>query len=160
MYTPLVLLLLAAVFNGTLAGASLDTSLVKLPARRRIGARAYAVFARGNDLGSGRWVYPAWAIAATLLVFAATVVGLVGHPGTGTTVALIVASAASVVHFGATSRAAPLMLGIRDAADDEGQLAARLDAFARWHALRAVFQLIAFLAAVCALLLEAGGART
>ena len=47
-----ILLVLAVVFNGLLAGTSFDTALVKLPARRRIGARAYAVFARGNDLGN------------------------------------------------------------------------------------------------------------
>jgi len=82
MHTLLALLVLAVVFNGTLAGASLDTSLVKLPARRRIGARAYAVFA-------------------------ATIAGLVHHAGTGATVPLVGASAASLVHFGATSRAAP-----------------------------------------------------
>ena len=150
MHALVVLLVLALVFNGTLAGASLDTSLVKLPARLRIGARAYAVFARGNDLGSGRWVYPAWAVAAALLVFAATVVALVHRPATGAFVALVVASVATLVHFGATGRAAPLMLGIRHAADDEAGLAARLDAFARWHALRTVFQALAFLCLLAA----------
>ena len=153
MHMLLVLLVLAVEFNGTLAGASLDTSLVKLPARGRIGARAYAVFARGADLGNGRWVYAAWAVSAAGLVFAATVVGLVHHAATAPAFALVGASAASLVHFGATSRAAPLMLGIRRAADDEAGLAARLDAFARWHALRAAFQALGFLAVLAVLLL-------
>src|SRR5258706_10343577 len=53
------------------AGGSLEGSLVKLPARRRIGVIAYATFARGNDLGNGLVVYPIWAISAALLTFIA-----------------------------------------------------------------------------------------
>lgn len=49
----LLLLVIATAMNGLLAGLNLDTALVKLPARRRIGAVAYATFARGNDLGNG-----------------------------------------------------------------------------------------------------------
>ena len=71
-----VFTILAVIFNGTLGGASLEASLVKLPARKRIGARAYAVFARGNDLGNGLWVYPPWAIISTLLVFTAAIIAL------------------------------------------------------------------------------------
>jgi hypothetical protein len=36
-----VLIVLAAVVNGMLAGVNLEGSLVKLPARRRIGVVAY-----------------------------------------------------------------------------------------------------------------------
>ena len=49
------LIVIATVLNGGLAGGSLEGSLVKLPARRRIGVVAYATFARGNDLGNGLW---------------------------------------------------------------------------------------------------------
>jgi len=52
------LIVIATVLNGGLAGVSLEGSLVKLPARRRIGVVAYATFARGNDLGNGLVVYP------------------------------------------------------------------------------------------------------
>ncbi len=147
------LIVLAVIFNGTLAGASLDTAVVKLPARKRIGARAYAVFARGNDLGNGIWAYPLWAILSALLVFAATVTALATGPMSTIAIVLLAASAASIIHFIATSRAAPVMLGIRRAADDEQTLAAMLDRFAHWHAVRAVFQLLTFLMLVVTLLL-------
>lgn len=52
------LITLATAINGWLSGLNVDTALVKLPARRRIGAVAYATFARGNDLGNGLLVYP------------------------------------------------------------------------------------------------------
>jgi hypothetical protein len=87
----LVLIICAVVFNGMLGGASLEATLVKLPARKRIGARAYAVFARGNDLGNGLWVY------------------------------------------------------------QESVLAQKLDTFARWHAVRAAFQVLTFLVLIWSL---------
>ena len=148
-----LLIILAVIFNGTLGGASLDGALVKLPARKRIGARAYAVFARGNDLGNGLWVYPSWAIVAALLVLAAAIVSLAGGSTPALRAALLAAAGASVLHFIATSRAAPVMLSIRNAPDDEQLLAERLNRFAFWHAFRAFFQLLTFLILIWALLL-------
>ncbi len=43
------------------------------------------------------------------------------------------------------------MLSLRDAADDEAFLAHRLNAFATWHAYRALFQFLTFVALVWAL---------
>lgn len=54
----LALIVVATALNGMLGGASFEGAVVKLPTRRRIGALAYATFARGNDLGNGLWVYP------------------------------------------------------------------------------------------------------
>jgi hypothetical protein len=145
MSASLVLIVLAVAINGTLAGASLETALVKLPVRKRIGALAYARFARGNDLGNGLFVYPLWAVLATLLVFASTALSFVNRAPTGLLVVLSASSAASVLHFVATGRAAPIMLSIGKTPDDEDILAAKLDRFARWHGVRAVFQALAFL---------------
>ena len=71
------LIALATAVNGLLAGLNTDTALVKLPARRRIGAVAYATFARGNDLGNGLVVYPLVGIGAVLLTVLATVVSYI-----------------------------------------------------------------------------------
>jgi hypothetical protein len=149
----LVLIICAVVFNGTLSGASLEASLVKLPARRRIGARAYAVFARGNDLGNGLWVYPPWAIGSALLVFAATAAAFASRAATLLAVALAIASTTSILHFLTTSRAAPVMLSIRDAPDEESVLARKLNTFARWHAIRAAFQVLTFLVLIWSLVI-------
>lgn len=148
-----VLTILAVIFNGTLGGASLEASLVKLPARKRIGARAYAVFARGNDLGNGLWVYPPWAIISTLLVFTAAIIALTSRSSPPVPAILLAASATSIFHFAATSQAAPVMLSIKNAPDDESVLGRKLDRFARWHAVRAGFQVLTFLVLLWALLL-------
>lgn len=138
------LILIATALNGGLAGASLEASLVKLPARRRIGNVAYATFARGNDLGNGLVVYPVWAISAALLTILAMVVALVIHQPAGLVLPLSLASATSVCHFLATSQAAPVMLSLKDTPDEEAILRAKLDRFERWHAVRATFQVLTF----------------
>lgn len=73
----IVLIVVATALNGILAGISVEVALVKLPTRHRIGAVAYATFARSSDLGNGVWVYPTLAISATVLTFAATIVALI-----------------------------------------------------------------------------------
>ena len=138
------LILVATALNGMLAGASLEGSLVKLPARRRIGNIAYATFARGNDLGNGRVVYPLWAISATVLIFLATVMSWVTIQPLGLFLPLLLASGTSVCHFLATSQAAPTMLSLKNTPNDEAILAAKLDRFERWHAVRATFQVLTF----------------
>lgn len=112
---PLLLALIAAatVLNGILSGISFEVALVKLPTRRRIGAVAYAAFARGSDLGNGVWVYPTTAISATLLTFAATIVACVESQPLAILVPITLASVASIGHFLATSRAAPTMIRLR-----------------------------------------------
>lgn len=141
----------AAAFNGLLSGISFDGALVKLPTRRRIGAVAYATFARGNDLGNGLWVYPSTAISAALLTIVAMIVAYVEHASAALLVLLSIAALTSIGHFLATSRAAPIMLQVGKAPDNEALLSALLDRFARWHAVRATLQVLTFLLLLWAL---------
>jgi len=147
-----ILIIVATVVNGMLAGASLEGSLVKLPARRRIGAVAYATFARGNDLGNGLVVYPVWAVSAALLTFIATGIAYVGHQSLALLLPLSIASLASIGHFLATSQAAPVMLSLKHTPDDEAVLTAKLDRFERWSAVRTTLQVLTFFVLVWALI--------
>jgi len=87
------LLVLAVVVNGMLAGLSFGVAVVKLPTRRRIGAVAYANFARGNDLGNGLVVYPAIGVLAALLALGATVTALLAKVPQSVLLPLVLASA-------------------------------------------------------------------
>ena len=138
------LMILATAINGLLSGLNVDTALVKLPTRRRIGAVAYATFARGNDLGNGLVVYPLLGVGAALLTVLTTAFAYVQHSRVEVLVLLSLASVFSLLHTFATTRAAPVMLSLKDAPNDETILAAKLDRFARWHAVRATFQALAF----------------
>jgi hypothetical protein len=146
------LIVVATVLNGIVAGFSFDGALVKLPTRRRIGAVAYATFARGNDLGNGLWVYPTTAIGAALLTVAATVVAAVERQPAALLLPLGIASLTSIGHFVATSQAAPIMLRVGKTPNDETLLAPLLDRFARWHAVRATLQILTFLVLLWALI--------
>jgi hypothetical protein len=147
-----VLILAATALNGLLAGLSFEVALVKLPTRHRIGAVAYATFARGSDLGNGILVYPATAIGAALLTVAATVVAYVEHTSATLLVPLSLATVASAGHFLATAQAAPIMVRVSKTPNDDALLAPLLDRFARWHGLRATLQVLTFFVMLWALL--------
>jgi hypothetical protein len=146
-----VMVALATALNGLLAGLNVDTALVKLPARRRIGVLAYATFARGNDLGNGRVVYLVLGVGAALLTILATIIAVVEQEPTALLLPLFLATVLSLLHTFATTRAAPVMLRLKTAPDVEAVLSAKLDRFARWHAVRALFQVLAFSALLWAL---------
>jgi hypothetical protein len=149
----LSLMILATAINGLLSGLNVDTALVKLPARRRIGAVAYATFARGNDLGNGLVVYPLLGVGAALLTVLATALAYIVHSPIEVLLPLSIALLLSVLHSFATTRAAPVMLSIKDAPNDEALLASKLDRFARWHTVRATFQVLAFFVLLWALVI-------
>ncbi|HEY6541697.1 MAG TPA: hypothetical protein VIZ18_12195 [Ktedonobacteraceae bacterium] len=144
MILVLSLIILATAMNGLLSGINVDTALVKLPARRRIGAVAYATFARGNDLGNGLIVYPLLGIGAALLTVLATALAYTEHFPMEVLLPLSLASGLSILHTFATTRAAPVMQSLKDTPDDEALLTPKLNRFARWHAVRATFQVLAF----------------
>lgn len=137
--------------NGLIAGASFDVAVVKLPTRKRIGAVAYANFARGNDLGNGLVVYSAAGISAAVLVFGTTITNYFAGGSSAVMAALLLACAGTVAHSVCTAKAAPIMLSLRGMPDDAALLVAKLDRFAFWHGLRAVFQIATFLVLVWAL---------
>jgi hypothetical protein len=148
------LITLATAINGLLSGLNVDTALVKLPARRRIGAVAYATFARGNDLGNGLVVYPLLGIGAVLLTVLATVIAYLERSPLEVVLPLSLASLLSLVHTFATTRAAPVMLSLKDAPNDEAILTTKLDRFARWHAVRTTFQVLTFFVLLWALVVS------
>jgi hypothetical protein len=146
------LLVLAVIEGGIIAGVSFDVALVKLPTRKRIGPMAYAQFARGNDLGNGRTVYPLLGITALLLIAVATTLARVKHEPAAVMLPLLVAAILTVVHSLCTAKAAPIMLSLAKTGDEPKVLQQKLDRFAFWHGLRTVFQVAAFIALVWALI--------
>ena len=139
----------AAVASGAMVGATLDQSVKQLPARHRIGAVAYAAYARAADLTGGvRW-YPGLAAVVVVSTGAAVATGLFDHPDRWRLVALLAAGVGTVAHMLVTARAAPTILSLRRLSDDDPErIAAVLDRFARLQALRAGLQVAALAAAV------------
>jgi hypothetical protein len=156
----LLLLGLATVVDGLLAGASLDQSIKQLPARHRIGMRAFSAYSRASDLASGLFWYAPLGIAGTVLTVAAGAWGMILPLSAGPRLPLLLAAALAVAHSLTTARAAPINWSQRSAADDELVLAGIFQRFEQWQTARAVLQLATFLAIVWALFSAQGTIRS
>lgn len=152
----LILILAATVVTGLLAGMSLDKAAVQLPARHRMGIIAFAGFSRANDLGNGLIAYPMFGIAAALLTLGAGVAAFASGTPLSQAWPIYVSASLALLHSAATARAAPNMLRLRRPTDEEAVLASTLDNFARWHNVRAILQLLNFIALIAALVTYIG----
>lgn len=147
----LLLIALAGLVNGLLAGMSLDKAVVQLPARKRMGIPAFAAFSLANDLGNGLVAYPVLGIAAALLSLLAALCAFLQGVAWARAWPLDLAALLAILHSLATARAAPNMLSLLTTDDEPGQ-AASLDRFAAWHNLRAALQLLNFAVLIWALI--------
>jgi hypothetical protein len=141
----MILLEIALVINGLFAGMCFDVATVKLPTRKRIGAIAYAHFARNNDLGNGLKVYPYFFILSGLLSLATALAAYMNNQMAAVVIPLCMAGLTSIGCIFSTSKAAPIMWSLRNTPDDETLLTQKLNRFAFWHAWRTLFQVSTFL---------------
>jgi hypothetical protein len=142
----IILLVITTFMHGLIAGMYLDVALVKLPTRHRIGVIAYATFAGANDFGNGIIVYPITAISGALLLVATTIIAYAQGQPTDVSYSLYLSVFSTVLSFACTANAAPVMLSLKNASNDELLLKQKLDSFERWNAFRAVFQIISYVA--------------
>src|SRR6266487_6511813 len=76
-----VLLGITTTVNGLLAGASLDQSIEQLPARHRIGMRAYRAYSQASHMANGRfWLIPLGIIGPILSLATALWVAALNLP--------------------------------------------------------------------------------
>ena len=136
------LVIVAAVPHLILGGAGIDRLIVQLPARHRIGALAYATYARATDLGNGRFLYPILGIGGPLATWTALVVALITGAAGSVVILLGVASGLAVLHTLATTQAAPTMLRIGRAENRAELIAPLLDRFTRLSWIRAALQVL------------------
>ena len=142
----LVLLGVAAIVNGLLVGASLDQSIEQLPARHRIGVRAYSAYSRASPVANGRfWLIPL-GIGGPILTIAAAFWSVKFN------LPLYIAAGLGVAHMLSTLRAGSINLTQWKEGIDDTTLAGILDRFERWQALRAGLQLLTFVFTIWALL--------
>jgi len=153
----------SVVLTGIIAGASLDRVVVQLPGFRQVGLQAWAAFSQQADLGNGLFWYPALGVGSTILCILAGIV-FRRDKAAPTSAAFPIYGAAVAAGLGllATTQAAPHMLGLREIhPDDLPRLQEAFDGFVRWHLVRALLQLLAFVLSVWSLqvLHSSGAAR-
>jgi len=139
------LIALATAVDGLLAGASLDQSIKQLPARHRIGLRAFSVYSRASDQATGVAWYAALGVGGAALTVAAALTAVLSGAPDRQRRLLLLAGLLSVAHSLTTARAAPINFSQRAAAGDERVLQHIFDDFERWQTVRASLQLATFL---------------
>jgi hypothetical protein len=90
----------ATVVDGLLAGASLDQSIKQLPARHRLGARAFSAYSRAADHGTGIVWYAGLGIGGALLTLAAAGLSLLALPAAHRSLHLFALNVGESVLFG------------------------------------------------------------
>jgi hypothetical protein len=154
-----ILIIAATVLHGFLAGGNLERALVHMPAWRKLGPPAWAAFSRQADLGRGLFLYPFEAIlGAVLAVGAAVAFQFDAGAARAAALPLYLGAALALAGLLATTQAAPKMLSLRRLRDDDtAALQRAFDGFEFWGNVRAVLQVLAFLANVWALAVLARG---
>lgn len=149
----LILIIITVVINGLLAGGSFVKVTVELPARHKIGALIFAKYARSADLANGFYIYPVLGVGGAASVFICTIIGLLQSFPVEVMIPLYLGSACSVIHTFFTTRAAPIMIQVGHAKDDEETLRSLLNRFAWFSNWRAVFQVLGFIIVLWALVI-------
>ncbi len=151
------LLATATVCDGLLAGASVDQSVEQLPARHRIGVRAYHQYSQASHMANGRfWLIPLGIGAPLLRIVAASRAGARERPDTPI-FPLYFAAGLGIAHLVSTIKAARINWTLAPwqpperQITDEVSLTRILSRFERWQALRASLQFATFAAGVWAL---------
>ena len=151
------LLAAATIVDGLLAGASVDQSVEQLPARHRIGVRAYHAYTQASHMANGRfWLIPLGTVGPILRVAA---IFWVYHLrlAEGAVLSLGIAAVLAVGHLLLTMRAGSINWALTPwqpperQIKDEFELAKIFQRFERWQAVRASVQLLTFVVGVWAL---------
>jgi hypothetical protein len=138
------LLIAATLVSGWLAGGNIDRAFVAMPAWREVGAVAWAEFSRHADLGNGLIVYPLEAISGAILTISAAIrLHLERGVSRSAVLTMEVSAALTIAGLAFTFKAAPVMLGIRDATD-AAALQSAFEVFWYWGNLRGACQVLAF----------------
>src|SRR5215211_1970324 len=141
-----ILIVVATLLNGILAGVTVDRILVGLPAWHAVGAIAWANYSRSADLGNGLLIYPALAIGGALFSVGAAV-SLIWQPTRrrSVAIALYVAAALAITGLLLTFKDAPSMLSLRTIGnEDMAHLQQAFNGFWFWEAIRGVIQVLVF----------------
>lgn len=147
-----ILLVATVVVRGMGAGIIYDSAVVSPRVRHHVGLPAYANYLRANLAGLGGKSYVPVAWLGALLTITATVAAFLSDQAPAVTWWTVGSLAATVLAFLGTGLALPALFRVtRTPSGEHDRLKPRLDRYARWYAFSALWQAMAFLAAVVAL---------
>jgi hypothetical protein len=144
-------LLMAAscVLTGLMAGGSVDRYIVQVPAWRHMDVLTWADYSRFAEFGNGLYLYPFEVLGSFILLFTTTTVVLMDksrfrHIAWSVHLAAIFSTIGLVFTFFSF----PIMLGIQTMGNNRAEMQAAFEKFHFWGLLRAVAQVLSFIACV------------
>ncbi|MDP4129829.1 MAG: hypothetical protein Q8918_12700 [Bacteroidota bacterium] len=139
----------ACILTGLLAGGSVDRYLVQVPAWRHLSVMNWAAYSRYAEFGNGLYLYPFEVLGSFILLFTITAIVLI-HKASFQHIAVPVHLATLFTTIGLvlTFFTFPIIFSVQTMANDETLVQHAFDKFHFWGLLRAVAQLISFIACV------------
>jgi hypothetical protein len=147
-----ILISIACLFSGLLAGANLYRYVIEVPAWRHLNIVSWGEYSRHADLGNGIFLWPAEAIIPALLFVVSSILIIKSKAVPADAAIAAYASAFfALAGLGFTFVAAPYMLSMRSMPDDAHLLQQTFDSFHYWGAWRAAAQISSFCASLWAM---------
>ena len=125
----LILLILAIILSGLLAGADVDRYIVHVPAWRHLDIRTWAEFSKHADLGNGLFLYPVEAIGSFVLLAIASFIMTFRKQLKYIAIPVHVVAILSAIGLIFTFLAAPIMLSLKTIGNDPAVLQHAFDKF-------------------------------
>jgi len=143
---------IATAFEGLRAGAGTFRVLVDLPARKQIGAVAFAQFSRATDLATtGLVFYIVFGVGGLVVTLTTCVAAWRLRAPRKAVLLSAVAAACSILVLVATAFAAPIMWAVGSAPDNAAVLEPMFDRFTLWTLLRVLLVDVSFVTILVAL---------
>lgn len=146
-------LITAVILNGFLAGENIDRIIVQMPAWSRVGPEGWAQYSRHADLGNGLFLYPFLAIGGCIATLIAALLSTIDRIAqSGTLVLIYITLILSIAGLLVTAKAAPIMLSLRGGEFGPTEVKREFEGFRRWGNIRAIFQIVAFITSIWAVI--------
>ena len=144
-----ILLPIACIISGILAGGNIDRYIVQVPAWHHVSILSWADYSRYADLGNGLFLYPFEAFGSFLPLLIASIIVI--NKKNPASFPVLLATFFALLGLVFTIFAAPVMLSIKDMKNDPILLQRAFDTFHFWGTIRAVTQVLSFFACVWAM---------
>ncbi len=143
----ILLITAATLLTGILAGGSVDRYIVQVPAWRHLSKLSWAEYTRYAEFGNGLYFYPFEVLGSFILLFTTSAIVLI-HKTRFRNIALPVHLATIFATIGVifTFFSFPVMLSIQTMGNNELLVQHAFDKYHFWGLLRAIAQLLSFIA--------------
>ena len=139
-----LLIIIACLFGGLLAGNDVYRYLIEVPAWRNLDIVGWTRFSKHADLGNGLFIFPIEAFGGSVPLIIASVICLKNKHMQPMASSLYVSTVFAIAGLVLTLFAAPIMLNLPKTGSNISLMQQSFDRFHFWGSFRALAQLLSF----------------